>query len=654
MTEAGNEEGLNAPEPLPRFVLRDEAGLWVDLNYFGGSQEFNAWVDRMFIRGAYFRDLDYAAFQRLAYDFEPGVVVDEIRRCEAEGRAARQRFAAGISHLMPARVGLYRGVKISRGCAEYLFEPVSLEYTIEQQVSGGDGDGEVRTEPVVMSQKTRLEFDEFVAQMWLKGVRFGIDEASVRKAIADDFVGRLTIASALPPSNGSDAGVEEVSDVLRRDDAPGTLPDGRINLARFRNRFPQIRAGARLLRKTPLVLGALGRELDGRQVAPPLPKDFEFATLSGPGTRIERDGEGECLIAEIDGFLDIDADSGKISVTEKVVNRAGVSLRTTGDITLMGEEYEEHGEIQERRVVEGLHITTFADVFGKLVSAGGRVILKQNLSGGSIVDPGGQVSVEGRVSGATILAPGGEVTLAQVENSLILARKVHITGRAVQCDIVADEVDIAEIAASSVMAQDVSLAKTISRGDNAVLIVVRLPDEARQDQLLTAAREQLEALQAADAEARRVMESLKMQPGVANYLTVAGKVRRQELVLTAEQKPAFQKLREKVAPVLKELARQSEAATARTNRREQLEAAMAGVEAEREAARSQIRCKVTEIGCELIVRTRSPASEEKPLGSMTAVELRNLLRHAEKTGQRIFTGGAGALDWSLSAPACES
>lgn len=649
MADADNEEGLNAPEPMPRFVVRDEGGLWVDLNYFGGSQEFMAWAERLFIRGAFFRELDYPVFLRLAYDFEPGVVVDEIRRCEAAGQAPRLRLAAGISHLMPARIGLYRGVKVSSGRAEYLFEPVSLDYTIEQEVSGEDG--EVRTEPVVMSQKTRLSVDEFVAQMWLKGVRYGIDVAAVRKAIEEDFVGRLTIAQAVPPSPGTDAGVEEISDVLHRDDAPSTLPDGRINLACFRNRFPQIRAGARLLRKTPLVLGALGRELDGRQVAPPLPKDLDFGTLSGPGTRIERGEDGECLIADIDGFLDIDQTSGKISVTEKVVNRAGVSLRTTGDIKLMGDEYEEHGEIQERRVVEGLHITTFADVFGRLVSAGGRVVLKKNLSGGSIFDPGGQVSVEGRVSGATLIAPGGEVTLVQAENSLIVARRVVITERAVQCEIFADEVSLAQVAASTVAGMKIEVAATQVRGDNATQLILRLPDETRQDQLLATARGQIETLQAAEAEARGAMETLKALPGLANYLTIAGKLRRQEITLTAEQKPAFQKLRDKVAPALKEMARLSEAATARANQRQALESAIAGVEAERAAARAEVSCTVADIAGELIVRPRASQADEKPLDLASAAEVRAFLRAAAAGGQPLFAGSSGRFDWRFDAVA---
>lgn len=650
MVVADAEVQPEAPEPLPRFIIKDESGLWVDLNYFGGASDFSEWVGRMFLRGAYFRELDYPTFLRLAYDFEPGVVVDEIRLCEAEGRAPQLRFAAGISHFLPARIPLYRSVKISGGRAEYLFEPVSLELTVEQVVGDADDTGEtrsVRTESVVVAQKTRLDFDEFVAQMWLKGLRYGIDEAVVRKAIADDHVGRVSIAAAKAPTAGADAGVEELSEGLRRDDAPGLLPDGRINLARFRNRFPQIRAGVKLLRKTPLVLGELGRELNGRSLAPPVPKDLDFSALAGSGTCVESGPQGDYLVATIDGFLDIDNDSSKVSVTEKVINRAGVSLRTTGDISLMGDEYEEHGEIQEGRMVEGLNITSFADVFGKVVSKGGIVVLNKNLSGGTVVNDGGQVTVEGRVSGAAILAPGGEVTVRQAENSLIVGRRVVISERAVGCDILAEELDIAVVESSVLGGGAVSIAAVRPRGSAETLVSLLLPFDTDQGELLVAARAQLNELQMADEAAKQTMETLRGRPGVANYLSIAGKLRRQELTLTVEQKAGFAKLRDSVAPVLKVMAQISEQGKARASHRETLLAAITRVEETRREASQRVRCCIGEISGELIVRTRQLAADAKPPASLAPNELRAFLRAMPAGSRPLFAGSSGAFNWCL-------
>ncbi|NMG75290.1 DUF342 domain-containing protein [Aromatoleum diolicum] len=650
MVVADAEFQQEGAEPLPRFIIKDESGVWVDLNCFRASSDFSEWVDRLFVRGAYFRELDYPVFLRLAYDFEPGVVADEIGACEAAGRPSRLRFARGISHILPLRSVLYRGLKISGGRAEYLFEPVSLEFSVEQQSAEANETGDqrsARTEAVVVAQKTRLDFDEFIAQMWLKGLRYGVDEAVVRKAIGEDHVGRETIAAAKAPSAGRDAGVEELSDGLRRDDAPGLLPDGRINLARFRNRFPQIRAGVKLLRKTPLVLGNLGRELNGRPLAPALPKDLDFAALAGSGTRIENTPQGEYLVATIDGFLDIDNDSSKMSVTEKIINRGGVSLRTTGDIVLMGDEYEEHGEIQEGRVVEGLNITTFADVFGKVVSKGGVVVLKKNLSGGAVVNHGGQVMIEGRASGATILAPGGEVTVRHAENSLIVGRRVVISERAVGCDILADELEIALAEASVLGAAALSIAEVRAHGSAETLVSILLPPDGEQHELLAAARAQLEGLQAADDEAKQLIDSLRGRPGVENYLTIAGKVRRQELTLSVEQKVAFQKLRDSVAPVLKALAQISEQGKARASHRETLQAAIAGVEAERRTANEAVKCSIGEISGEVIVRTHPAAPDAKLPASLAPNELKAFLRAMPPGCRPLFAGSKGCFEWRL-------
>ena len=635
------ESRREGDEPLPEFIVRDDAGVWVDLTRLDGSAEFRAWVDQAFIRGICFRELDYPAFVRLAFDCEAGRVDDAIQACAAAGQPPRVRFAAGMTHILPVRIPLYRGLKIAGARAEYLFEPVSIDCTVPRTAAGGSVDGQ---EFETVTQKTRLDFDEFIAQAWLKGLRCGIDESAVREAIDSERTGRVVIARAVPPGAGRDAGVEELSAGMHRDDAPGLLPDGRVDLARFRNRFPQIRAGEKLLRKLPLVLGEPGRELDGRAVAPALPKDIDFAALAGAGTRVESGPDGEFMVATIDGFLDIDEASSKVSVTDKIVNRAGVSLRTTGDLVLMGDDYEEHGEIQEGRVVEGLNVTTFADVFGKIVSRGGAVVLKKNLSGGAIVNPGGQVAVEGRVSGATILAPDGEVTLQHAENSLIVGRRVVVRERAVGCDILADELDIALAEASVLAGRRIAVAQVRPHGPAETVVSVLLPPEDAQ----------LDELQAADEQARQVMDTLRVRPGVANYLTVAARVHRQEIALNAEQQAAFHKLRDNVSPVLKAMAQLSEQGKARAAHREKLLAAIAGVEAARQAAAESINCRIDDIAGELIVRARYLNADAKPPQGLAQGELRAFLRAAPGGSRPLFAGSSGSFEWSPAGSAGET
>jgi hypothetical protein len=137
---------------------------------------------------------------------------------------------------------------MSAGKAEYYFEPVVL-------TDPADPDG-----PGVPAQ---LDPDEFVADMWGKGIRFGIDMAAVRAAIGAGRAERINVARRLDPLAGTDAQIIEVSAELHRSDAPRQLANGKLDLMAFQNRFPQIKQGVRLLKKVPRQAGKTGFELSG-------------------------------------------------------------------------------------------------------------------------------------------------------------------------------------------------------------------------------------------------------------------------------------------------------------------------------------------------------------------------------------------------------
>lgn len=69
--------------------------------------------------------------------------------------------------------------------------------------------------------------------------------------------------------------------------------------------------------------------------------------------------------------MSVDPKTSQISINDKIVSRDGVSARTTGNLELKG-DYEEFGEVQEKRVIEGEGITIHADVFGNIVRAAAR------------------------------------------------------------------------------------------------------------------------------------------------------------------------------------------------------------------------------------------------------------------------------------------
>ena len=241
--------------PLPSFVLRRSQGLFVDPCGTDCGERFVAFVDQVFGNDALFRDLDYANFERLLYG-----------PWSAPGESPPILLATGIRDFSEERRQLYKALAVSEdgARAEYLFEAVFIdaEETSNEEPADGSRPGSAAPEPAT------LEFDEFVAHLWSGGVRFGIDAARVRKAIGSAERGRLVVANEREPRPGCDAGIEDKSRSLRRDNSPTRLGNGQHDLGSFKNRFPQVRKNEPLLRKTPRIPGEPGRKVSGEDFAP--------------------------------------------------------------------------------------------------------------------------------------------------------------------------------------------------------------------------------------------------------------------------------------------------------------------------------------------------------------------------------------------------
>src|SRR3990167_211731 len=200
------QEGLM----LPGFVSVRPEGVIVDLRALtlADGSSFELFVDRLFTGEMQFSGLDYAAFLKLLYDADWLAAM--------QGKSTEAKIATKITQFLPQRQTLYRTVKLLEGGnrAEYVFEPVSLEETYEEPVYGEPGEDGI---PPVIGQvsktrqvPTRLDFDEFVADLWLKEVKFGIDADVVRQAIASGAPARITIARYLESTEGRDAEILEV------------------------------------------------------------------------------------------------------------------------------------------------------------------------------------------------------------------------------------------------------------------------------------------------------------------------------------------------------------------------------------------------------------------------------------------------------------
>lgn len=619
---------------LPAYVERRAEGLFVDP---AAAIDFRGFVERVFEAGACFADLDYAAFQELLYG-EPGAA------------GAPRRLAADIRTFPAERQALYRGVKIApdKSTAEYMFEAVELE--VEESVPVFGPPGENGVAPVVGEETvrhgvpTQLEFGEFVAAMWTKGVRFGIDAAAVRAALEDSRVQRIEIARMQPPTPGRDASVEERTEALHRDDAPRILPDGRMDLRQFKNRFPQVAAGVRLLQKLPRALGKAGHDVGGGLLEPELPRDFDFAALAGEGTRIESGAEGEFIASVRDGFINIDKQSQQLSVTEKIVSREGVSMKTTGDVALSGDEFEEHGEVQERRAVEGLHMTFHADVFGKIVSRGGRVLLKSNIAGGEAHSPGGSILVEGRASRATLEAKGGEVMAEFAEGCTIVGSRIKVK-HAVNCDILGEEIAIGVSEGCAIAGKHVQIAQSKTRKNDETIVAILVPDLSRLEREAQELADDLAQAQRQVATHDAELQEILAEAGFKQYLALASTIAKGGAKLSAQHEENWRKTQAGFAPqVRKWQAVQQQRAAAQT-RVDAQRAELAAVADRKLHADDGIACDIGEVCGDTLVRRMAYQPEQSIVGGKQAREIAAHLREFGVGGDRLFWSAEGSFSW---------
>jgi hypothetical protein len=594
-------------------IVRRPDGVYVDPGVPGPV--LLAAFDALLRGGSYLVGLDYPVLLKALFDHGPALP-------RSPGGEPLVRLAAQVAPFDPERRALYRSAKISGGMAEYYFEPVYL--------------------PGAEDAPVRLDLDEFIADLWLKGIRFGVDVPTVRAAIASNQAGRVTVARRHEPEPGRDAHVVEVSEHLHRSDAPRQLANGKLDLLTFQNRFPQVPQGTRLLKKMPRTAGTPGFELSGIAIAPEVPKDLDLSAWCGAGTTVDRTGEGEFLVAQQAGFLSVDADGSKIAVTDKIVSRDGVSARTTGNLTLTG-DYEEFGEVQEQRVVEGENITLHADVYGHVVSRGGLVLLNRNLVGGSATNKNGEIRVHGVASSAVIQASGA-VVLERAENCVVSGARVRVA-HAVNCEILGEDVDVGVAEGCAIGGMRVVVGSAAPRRQGEMTVIVMHPDCAAIVDALDQVGRRVAQFAELVAQHKAQVDQLAAEPGLRRYMLLATRVRKNEITLTPEQVPQFQKMAQAQAPALKAIAAASQQLKAIEAEHQAGLGVLAQLERQR-AATSDPSCFV-EVGAilgETQVRAWAYHADGTTLYDLPAREVKARVRGGLAT-TGLFSGSEGSFAW---------
>lgn len=618
---------------FPSFFNARSDGLYVDAVRAAADTQFLRFVDGMFTEeGFYFSGLDYAVLSRLLYP-DAGAATSKVEWLKISNRVAA--FAE-------PRRAWYKGVKIKGDAesAEYLFEPVFTE------LEAGEAAAPSPTPPA-QPVPAKLAFDEFVAHLWGQGVRAGIDEKTIRRVIDKGEMGPIEVARWIEPTAGQDASIKEVSDALHRDNAPKQLANGHIDLGHFKNRYPQVAKDAALIKKIPRVLGKPGRKISGEIVEPELPKEFDFKALAGAGTRVEQRADGEYIVSSMEGFLSLDSATNQVSVVDKIVSHEGVSMRTTGDLVLTGDDYEEHGEVEELRTVEGKNMTFCADVYGSLISRSGTITLKQNISKGKAINPQGKIVVEGRASSVLIEAPGGEIHLHTAEGCTISGKQVTVEN-AVRCQIVAEVLEIGVAEGCAVAAKTIKIGKTDARKNAEAIVSICIPDLSDFEEQRTALKKQIADSQASQQKSHREIEALQAQPEFAHFLTLQTKVARGEVSLSPAQQDGFKKVAARFAPQLQQLRHLTEQAKPAQAIIGHAEQQLQEMDAQQAAWARDIRCNIESITGETVVRTLRVKFGGDLFAGASPQELLVKLRNLGEPNERLFSGGAGEFSWVYS------
>ena len=602
---------------LPHGLVQRDEGVCLDMSL--APAQLRDAVGQLFQSGQLLAGLDYGLFLLTLFHAP-------TPRAAPKGDALL-RIAVCVAPFPPQRRALYQQVKIRGDSAEFYFEALTA-----------DADGQV---------PARREFDELVADLWCKGVHYGIDSAAVRAILASGKAERITVARVLPPQPGRDAQLVEVSQGIHRDDAPRERSDGRLDLLSFKNRFPQVKKHARLLRLLPGTPGLPGYDLAGKALPPPAPLELDLATVAGPGTAAEHFSDGDFLVATMDGYVNVD-EHGKMAVENKIVSREGVSSRTTGNLKLRA-AYEEYGEVQEQRQLDGSDITIHGDVYGHLHSHGGLILLRRNLVGGTAFNEHGDVRVEGVASGSVLQALSGEVHVKRAESCVIAGTRVVIDS-ASNCEIIADEVVIELAEGCAVAARTIRIGSAGPRKQVEMLLFPLVPDLSAVEQKIAESLTKAAQFLQVQHKRQQEIDAIAQLPEVRNYLTLAGQLRRGELQLQPTQQLQYDKLAGRIAPVLKEVARlrvevkQSEILHA------QMLALVAQLRQERQATAGQSRCSLGLIDGETTVRAMVVPPGPAKVYDRPPKEIKALLRSATPATQAVFSDSTGSLEWTYAPP----
>jgi len=188
---------------------------------------------------------------------------------------------------------------------------------------------------------------------------------------------------------------------------------------------------------------------------------------------------------------------------------------------------------------EGESITVHADVFGRLVSRGGAILMNANLMDGSAHNRQGGIRVRGVAANAVLQAEDGAVVLERAENCVVSGSRVTIA-HALNCEIIGGEVNIGHAEGSAIAGRRVKVESALPRKQGEMLVYVLRAEGPKVEELIAAVGARLARFGEAAARPKAELDVLTAQQDVRRYMMLASRVRSQVAQLEGHRRAANQ------------------------------------------------------------------------------------------------------------------
>ncbi|MBW7954524.1 hypothetical protein H3C61_01800 [Candidatus Gracilibacteria bacterium] len=422
------------------FISFLEDGIYLDISRIKSRDDFISFVGDFFGRGFYFKDLDYKLFSDIIFDIE-----------KIEGNNIK--LASSIEKIDEKKAQKYQ--------KPFIYNGLQSEYIFSKIYSDIEEDGKTKEIEVF------LDIDEFIAQMWNYGIRFGLKIDDIKKEIKLPTNKKILIADYIEPTLPIDESLQSMQ-FFGQD---LSLDKDYKNYKRSYITFPKL---SKLYKIEPAIYGKNGLNILGEYIKPTKePKKIDLNKIIGEGVELlEQDGN-IYIISSIDGFvsppqgnynskntiekdkkfitLNIDEILNPIKVTEHIefgeIGPKTGNIITEYSVLIKG--------LKSEYIVRAKNISSYGENCGSMssyndINIDGNVIGKmerqENIfsmtEDGQIISLNGNIKVNGKVLFNNVLsAVKGRIDLYSIENSIIFGKDIEIVN-ARRCFIFGENIKI--------------------------------------------------------------------------------------------------------------------------------------------------------------------------------------------------------------------